>query len=302
MSKTLSDYHSKNGIIRFLLLIYAICIIYMALYMLYKLYKFIRFLFKYPELIFKRKKWYTQLDETNFVPYALTDRIAYYAFLVALCIFCALSAVFLVLYLIYVGARKIGMDWLLLAIFKPFRDCKKVGLFDVFDRIFELIGGSAALIDVFVAYGNFLENFFQDAIDMIAPGNSVNKNYLDAFYEYTSGKCTDERKREIVDMMAKEYPIIKVTYVEDDIAIAQKNGSYMDITELNNCIKYNTVKEKGDEGTIDTLKIILTNELAKDKCMSDFKRKTVDTARRTSNALTGTMNDLGDVIMQEEFL
>lgn len=294
--KTFSGYHSKNGTVRFLLLIYAICIIYMLLYMLYVLYKLIRFLLKYPELIFKQKQWYTQLDESNFFPYSILDRIAFYTFLVALCLFCALSAVFLVLYLIWTGARKAGMEWLLEAIISVFRDCKKVGLFSMFDKIFSVIGGSGKVSQAAEASGKFLGKFFQDAINILAPGNSVNIKYMDAFNEYTSGSCSNDRKVELVDMMSKEFPILKVNYVESNES-PEKTGSYMDVTELNNCFKYNTIRETSDDSTIDTLKIIITNEMAKEKCLADFKRK-------SGNAPYGMfagLNSIGNH-MQDEFL
>lgn len=298
--KTFSGYLSKNGIVKFLLLIYAICIIYMLLYMVYVLYKFIRFLLKYPELIFKQKQWYTQIDESNFFPFAILDRIAFYTFLAALCLFCALSAVFLLLYLIWAGARKAGMAWLLEAIIFVFRDCKNVGLFSMFDKIFDMIGGSGKASKAAEASGKFLGKFFQDAVNILAPGNSINIKYMDAFNEYTSGSCSNNRKVELVDMMSKEFPILKVNYVDSNES-PEKTGSYMDVTELNNCFKYNTIREASDDSTIDTLKIIITNEMAKERCLADFKKKSGNVAGNASSGMLAGLNNIGKH-MQDEFL
>lgn len=267
-----AGYIAEHGIIRFLIVVYCMCIIYIVGYTIYRLYKFVRLLTKNGEIAFnKKRRMEFDIDETNFVPYMLLDKLAYFIFLFCICTFWALSHVFLVLYLIYAAARFIGLHWLLLAIFKIFRDCKLLGIFDLFDDLADALIGPYPFFEkfgkMFIATSDFLENFFEESYGLILPGYKPNDWYMNAMTECLSGNCTEDMKKEIAQMMTTEYPLVKVNILEEEIP----SGSYMDMTVLNNCIKYNTIVEKGDESTIDTLKIILTNEFAKDKCLTEYK-------------------------------
>lgn len=270
----LIDYLKNNGLIKFLLIVYCICVAYIFFYCVYQLIKFVHHLgFKERNNDNFHYNYYTH------TPALLLDTISWYIFNICLSLAWFISGILVIIYVIYSAAKLVLLDWLLLAIFKIFRECKALGVFDFFDKLVGIIFGFDNFIKkigaIVLSTFEFIKQFFDEAFGVVIPGYRFNAEYVSAIRSmindaFETGQISSEKRKNIIEALAGKTPLIKINYIEGEPPEAEKMN-YLQSIKFNNCVKMNTETITDDANTVNILKIIFKNELAREECLKESK-------------------------------
>lgn len=277
-------YIEKHGLIRFFIILYCACVVYIIFYLIYQIIKFFHM------ITIPYTGWQNLIPLYQWPAFIVLDTILWHLFNLALATLWFLTGIFLILYAVYAAARLILLDWLLIAFFKVFRDCKTYGIFDLFDRLIIAFFGPFLVADklrrIILATFDFIENFFEETFDVFLPGYKFNADYLQAAIDYVTEPMTEEKKGKLLELLASATPYIKINITDEPVE-GTINLDYMDMLKANQCFKANMITERGDENTIERLRIILSNTLAKQECLEETKEYLGKGGKHASDAMSG---------------
>ena len=276
---------SKDGPITFLINLFCVCILYLFGYLVYSIFKFISLF----QLL-------TPGNPITYPVWVITDKLAYFAFLICIFLTSSLGTLFLVLYFVYKAIEKMGFAFIIYPI-PIFKESWETGLFGLFDDIFGILGNNEYILKrfglTFQAAFKFLKTFLKKSFGIVFDGYELDDDYLDAALEVflnkgtmKDGKMCEKRKQEIGKILQTKTPIVKIQFNEN--VEEQKPMSQMETIKYNNCVKMNTVEIPSDANTLDRLKLIFQNEMAKKACM----------AGGVISGFTDNLQDLNDTISE----
>lgn len=252
---------TEGGPIRTVIIVACLCILYIFLYIIYVLYRLVSSLM-----------WWGKQDVIAKPFWFVFDRVTLFLFVLCLMFLPALSIFFLILYFVF---KVFGF---FLGGVSPFKDCNDLGVFRLIDRMFEILLGNDAvgkrIRNSFGALLEFLKKFMKEVFGVVFEGYELDDEYLNiALRSFLTDKVfpNDKEscqalKQQMLDLFKKKTPMIKLTYENRVVIPPQKQMSEIDRIKYNNCVDKYTTKIAPDANTIDKLKLILSNEIAKKKC------------------------------------
>lgn len=252
---------TEGGPIRTVIIVACLCILYIFLYIIYVLYRLISSLM-----------WWGKQDIIAKPFWFVFDRVTLFLFVLCLMFLPAVSIFFLILYFVY------KVFWFFLRWTSPFKDCDDLGVFRLIDRMFDILLGNdavgARIRNSFGALFDFLKKFMQEVFGVVFEGYELDEEYLNiALRSFLTEKVfpNDKQscqalKNNLIDMFKKKMPVIKVTYNDVPNVPPQKKMSEMERIKYNNCVRQFTTDIPPDANTIDKLKLMFSNEIAKKKC------------------------------------
>ena len=242
-----------RGLIRFLVLLYCFCLLYIILYIIFSIISWLYY------FIFQEQDQQTNMY--SFYVYKIRNILAIIARIIfELCLFVVgkITGIFLILYAIYFAAR-----------FKIFRDCKEVGLFDFFDGIVAALIGfdsfGKKILKIFFATFDFTQNFMEEVLGIVfpLPGYTWDLDFFRSLGDILSSVNTGDVKDKVLALLKERQPIIKINYVQPT------NKSDIQSAKIENCTIKNIKEIPANADTIETLKITFENAMAKQKCETD---------------------------------
>jgi len=252
----------NQGIIRFLITIFCICIAFIFFYIVFSIFKL-----GLPIFVFVKNPVFQPALE-------IANTIFYYLFLLSILIGGMLFAVFHVLYSIYKQISPIPIiGWIIGGIW-PFPDCNESGLFRYFDDMYAAFGYKNPFKRQSFVTVEFLREYFRRLFGVVTGEGDleVNEEFVTATAELLVEKecgyaICEERLANLRKIVSESSPLIKVNMV-------QKPGkppmTDMERIKVNNCIHQNTVKITDDIDTITRLKLLFSNEIEKQNCYTEF--------------------------------
>jgi hypothetical protein len=288
---------TEGGPIRTVIIVACLCILYIFLYIIYVLYRLLSSLM-----------WWGKQDVIAKPFWFIFDRVTLFLFVLCLMFLPAVSIFFLILYFVF---KVFGF---FLGGTSPFSDCNKLGVFKLIDRMFEILLGKDAvgerIRNSFGALFEFLQKFMKEVFGVVFEGYELDDEYLNlALKSYLTDKMfpNDKEscqalKQNVLDLFKKKMPVIKLTYEDRVSQPTQKPMSEMDRIKYNNCVRQFTTDIPSDAGTIDKLKLMFSNEIAKKKCEYNVANgcptssKSVDPSciiGQIERAMKGSTDDFG---------
>lgn len=261
-SHTIKMAFLDGGPISVLIKICCLCILYVFLYIIYVLWR-----------IISSFMWWGKRDVITIPFWWLFDRLTLILFILCLMLLPAAAIFFLILYFVW------KVFWFFLRGISPFSDCNDLGVFDLIDRMFDILFGRDSVgIRIrrsFKALFDFSKRFMKEAFGVVFEGYELDEEYLNlalkAFLTEKVFPNEKERckalKQDLMNLFAQKTPVVKLTYNENvKTAPRPSTMSEMDLINLNNCISRYTTQVPKDANTIERLKLIFFNEIAKKKC------------------------------------
>lgn len=263
---------ADGGPVRIMINIYCLLILTLIFCLVYSLYRFLSgFMVWRTEQVVGKPFWY------------ILDKIILFLFIVSLIGTVFFSTLFVLSYLFWKLMNKIGFGFVINnAAF--FKDCWDTGLFPFLDKLSEITYGndtiSARMRNSIFAISDFLKTFMKEAFGIVFEGYEIDDEYLTAavnailfnhLYADDEQKCS-EMKNKFIEMSKSKTPIIKISY--DAPPPKQRELSALENIELQNCIKNHTMDIPNDATTIDSLKLILSNAIAKQNCYLGIQNNT----------------------------
>jgi hypothetical protein len=252
------------GFVRRLIVAACIIIIYIIFYISYFLWKIINYLM-----------WGGKMNAVTKPFWIVFDKITLYAFVLCLMILPVIIVFFLLLYFIWKAF------WFFIRNTSPFSDCDQLGVFRLIERIFEISGSDISsnekaeenIQEILI----FLQTFFEETFGIIFEGYQFNSAYLSAALKYyitdklfpdDKEKC-NQLKDELSNFVKNAFPVVRITY-DEDVPSAKPPANVKEIKNIDDCISTYTKHVPEDAGTIEKLKLIFINEIAKKKCQFTF--------------------------------
>lgn len=284
--KTVLFILSKDPI-TMLVYIYCILLIYIIIYILINLYLITMILFYYPIPVFP----FLIIPEVIAGPLYFVMTVI---FIFVMMIFGLLTGIFLILYGIWTTAKAIGMHIFLYLFFPPFREASDLGLFNFFDGMRGVVFGNRNVGEkmgdsLYVTF-DFLKTFMHALFGTTFEGYDLNDEYADAVFDskFKKDDISEERQKQIDDILKNQTPIIKIQQFSSKPV---KQLTETDVMKINNCVKNNTVEIPKDKNTMDTLMMMIYNEIGKSNCEQNF-----DDEINSKNPLAVTSGSIDDIL------
>jgi hypothetical protein len=264
--KKVSEWHGfkamMQNFVRALIIFALCCIVYVLVYIIYILWKLVNYIM-----------WWGKMDPITKPFWAIFDKIALITFGICLMFLPAVSIFFLILWFV----------WKVFGFFlrgvSPFSDCEEFGVFRFIERIFEISGARDAANEKAKQSAEeivlFLKTFFEKTFGIIFEGYEINNDYLKTAIQYyvnehlfpdDKARC-NALKEELMKFLKNGAPLIRITYDDNKSQAAQPMP---DIKNIDECIAAYTKPVPPDAGTVEKLKSIFWNEIAKKKCQFTF--------------------------------
>lgn len=306
------DSLKNDGPIRFLINLFCLLILYICLYIIYF---WIRLIYLVYEKIILRKK---ANITTPF--YIMLHAILTFIFNACIILVAMLGELFILLWIVWKILRTIlGLFAFIIDNLPIFKECRETGLFGLFDNLSNVLFGSDAFAKriekSFDAILEFLKTFMESTFGIVFEGYELDKEYLNAsldlfltnrLYAHNKMKC-EEKKREVIAKLKNKVPLIRVHFKEGE---APRKRSDIEMIEINNCIKNNTLDIPSDTNTVKKLSIMFANEVAKKKCelgitstkcmLSDFEDNIKNIADNVKDESITNYNKVKDVLGQKQ--
>ncbi len=251
-----------KGLIKFLILLYCLCLLYIILYLVISFFSWVYY------FIFQEQDQQTNMY--SFYVYRIRKILAYIALLlfdIALFVVGKLTGIFLTLYVLYAAARLIGLHLFLLLIFKVFRDCKELGLFDFFDGIVAAIIGFESfgnkLKKIIFATFDFTQTFMEETLGITMPGYTWNLDFFRNLGTILSTVDTPDVSDKVLSLLSENTPIIKINYVKP----TPKSEMHNIIAE--NCKIKHPLVITPDKDTVEALRMTMENAMIRKRCEID---------------------------------
>jgi hypothetical protein len=301
-----------SGPIKFLVIVYCLCILYVIIYAGYRLLKFIN-------KINLPKRIVIDDPTSNLEPVfdIVIDPPSYTLFMLVIHVLGWLSCIFLIIYLIWCAFKAVGLQDMLL-VFEIFRDMRDYGIIGLFDGLFYIFpapvsAGNKAVAGTMSIF-DFLKSFMKEAFGILIPDYTIDEDVLNANVELAKNAINNNLCEEDVKNLRRTIdskPLLTKININFVDKFEDKPKSQEDIMKVENCIKENTKPIPEDAKTGERLNIIYENEISRQRCMNQdivnnfedtFKYSVVSISKsienNTSN-LTNSVNKKVDSFMDE---
>ena len=265
-----------RGLITMLVVIYAMCLIYICVYTLITLIIHLKNIGTLGNRIGLHDEF---LQALLYNPKNIFRILAMILLWLAYGYVMFFTPIFLILWIIWIF---LFIFQPILSSFEPFKECNNIGLFRLLDNLSSTLFSSSSGADKFkgsgMAFGGFFQQFFEKMFGVILPGSEIDYDYLKSMSALVENIGSSNLSMEEINkhrrVLQDKTPVVKV--VVQNGTMPQPSLSDMEVISLNNCIKQNTCNLLIDGNTIEKLKIAHYNENVKQKCENKIHGKDAD--------------------------